>query len=293
MLGNIAKKQMAPQKSVVTTRLADCLIEGLGKSDREAVPPHSGMWFRSSGIPYLCPRLYALALRDEFLVNEPPDADLMWTFGVGTAFHTQFQEDYLQRLGDVFQGWWRDRDKGTVHKGTTIHDHDETLSHLWIPKPTEEWQGTNHEYVELEFRNEEYRITGHCDGVLVWPDSDPEILEIKTINTRGFDFVDPIMGGKPKVEHVAQAQAYMWLSGLTKARILYIKKDLSVGPRKVMCEHLIERDESIIDGIKSMLKECASVVDNGVDDLPARLPECRTKTSGKARWCAGKGPCFR
>ena len=127
----------------------------------------------------------------------------------------------------------------------------------------------------------------------MWPDDEPEILEIKTINERGFGYVDPIMGGRPKVEHVAQVQAYMWLSGLKRARILYIKKDLSVGPDKVMCEHVVERDESIIDGIKAMLVECARVVDGELDSIPDRLPECKSKTSTKARWCAGKNPCFQ
>lgn len=289
MLGNIAKMNMAPQKSVLTTKLTDALMEGLAAPDRDSPIPEAGMWFRSSGIPYLCPRMYALAIRDQFTLNENPDAELTWVFGTGTAFHTQFQEDYLQRLGSVFQGWWRNRKDGSVHKGAAIHDHDDTLQNLWTGRP----EGGDYEYVELEFRCEEFRLTGHCDGVLVWGDDSPdEILEIKTINSRGFDFVDPIAGGKPKVEHVAQVQAYMWLSGLTRARILYIKKDLSVrDPKKVLCEHLIERDESIISSIKEMLLECTSVVDNG-GEVPPRLPECRTKTSSKARYCSGRDACF-
>lgn len=292
MLGDITRKQSLPQKSVVSTKLKDAIIQALGEG-RQDSPPSAGMSFRSSSIPYLCPRMYALALRDKFATFTNPDAALSWTFGTGTAFHTQFQEDYLQRLpGGVFQGWWRDRDTGVVHKGPS-NDLGDSLSHVWIPRPTDAALGTDHEYVELEFYNEEYRLSGHCDGILVWPDGQSEVLEIKTINSRGFDFVDPFMGGKPKAEHVAQVQAYMWLSGVDKARIFYVKKDLTKGPADVMCEHLIERDDAIIDAIKVMLIECAAIVDAPEGSpVPDRLPDCRTKSSSKARWCVARDPCF-
>ena len=283
MLGNITRRKDEPQKPVKSTRLKDAILEGLGKG-RPQVPVQKGDYFRSSSIPRLCPRMYALALKDNLDVGLNPDARLRWVFGVGTACHTQFQEEWLQTIGEVFQGWWRDR--ATVKRMSESLGGD--LSYLWRPRP----KGLDCEYVELEFKSDEFRLTGHCDGVLVWDDQDVEILEIKTINSWGFKSVDPITGGKPKVEHVAQVQAYMWMSGLKRARILYVKKDLSVGPDEVMCEHVVERDESIIESIKDMLVECAQVIDGEYVGVPPRLDECRTKSSPRAKYCVAQKHCF-
>jgi len=210
----------------------------------------------------------------------------MWTFGVGTAFHTQFQEEFLQNLPkDVFQGWWRNRADGQVTKGEKMLG-SLTLQNKWCPRP----KGGDYEYVELEFYSKAYRLSGHCDGVLMWPDTEPEIFELKTIGAHRWHYVDPVCGGNPDVGHVAQVQAYMWLSGVRKARIMYVKKDLSAKPRKVLCEHLVEYDEEIVAGIQKVLQECALIVDGPQDGaLPARLPECRTKAKA---FCKGGAACF-
>ncbi len=293
MLGDALRKDKGLKSAFLnrapqTRRLSDSVVKAMGMG-RNGPPPRAGMNFRCSGIPYLCPRMYAMALRGMMTLGEAPDSNLAWTFGTGTAFHTQFQEDYLQRLPkQVFQGWWRNRATGKVVKGEKLNGST-TLSHKWCAKPED---GEDYEYVELEFYSKAHRLTGHCDGVLVWPDTGPEIFELKTISAHGYKRVDPNNMGTPKAEHVAQVQAYMWLTGLRQARIMYLCKDLTKTPDKVLCEHLVEYDEEAVKAIQGMLGGCVVAVDAPQDGpLPDRLPECQTRSKSRM-YCDGKSACF-
>lgn len=252
------------------------------------------MWFRSSGLAQMCPRMYALAKAHGADLGQEVDHDLAWVFGTGTAIHNHWQNEYLPTLGDVFQGWWASKD-GSIHRGKSI---DGPLSHGWVPSPE-----PGLEYVELEFSDSRLRLTGHCDGVLVWPDGETEILELKTISEKGFSYVNGGIGHHPKAAHVLQVHAYMMFTGLERARIVYIRKSLDNTMRDCLHEHLIERDERVIDIVVEMLKDCAEVVDTDLESLtpierlawPAsqpRLEDCSSPKSYRAIGCAMKGRCF-
>lgn len=316
LLASIVKDQKKPQQSVIKPRLAAALMEGMAKFEGsvpavESDPPGEDVAFRMSGLEKLCPRMYALAVREEFGLRTVLDAESRWILGTGTAFHTQFQEDYLQTLGDVFQGWWRCKGCGHVHQGEKLDEG--MLPFMWIPKPKlcsvvdygpKPCESTEFEYVELEFEDKEHRITGHCDGVLVWGPDDVELLELKTINERGFQYVDPMLGGKPRSGHVIQTHGYLWAveeTGLSRVRVVYIKK--SYDPMaQVLAEHVIEKNQEYIDGIKAMLKASAEAVQAEVryrlkvvedqPSLPDKLPECKRKSDYRAKYCNAKDPCF-
>lgn len=289
MLGKVLLTQSTPKIRQTSSKLRVSLKKGLARPD-DSLPPKAGHWFRSSGLPKLCPRMYALAMQQAFSVGMEVDAELGWTFGIGTAIHRQFQEEFLRTLPKgVFQGWWRNRATGYVVKGDSLpmgHNGD-FLSHSWMQMP--EGDSDDYEYVELSFRNTEYRLTGHCDGVLVWPDEGPEIFELKTINENGYRYVDPDNGGNPKSDHVLQAQAYMWMSGIDRARIVYFCKRFG-SIDDMLCEHVIYRDDKIIDSIKKHLKDSIDALDNGT--MPNRLAECRSKSSDRAKYCPARIQCF-
>jgi hypothetical protein len=290
MLGSVLRTQSTPRVRSISSKLRDAMKLGLVRSD-ESGPPKSGDWFRASGLPKLCPRMYALAMRDAFSIGTEVDAELGWVFGIGTAIHTQFQEEFLRNLPEgVFQGWWRDRESGAVIKGDSLAlgHNGQFLPHGWVPMP-KTGGSDRYEYVELSFRSAEYRFTGHCDGILVWPDDGPEIFELKTINENGYAYVDPEHGGSPKAEHILQAQAYMWMSGIDRARIVYFCKKFGKIDDMV-CEHIVHRDDKIIGMIQAMLKETIAALDSGV--VPDRLVECRTKSSDRAKYCPAKASCF-
>ena len=244
---------------------------------------------------YVCPRMYALSRLHQEPIKRTVDADLAWIFGTGTAIHTHWQNDYLLTLGDVFQGWW-DSEDGLQARGERL---DGPLLHKWIPSP-----GPGFQYVELEFTEPRLRLTGHCDGILCWPDEDPEVLELKTISNRGFDYVNSLDGFMPRAEHVLQVHAYLLFTGLERARLVYISKDLNKSMMEGISEHVVMRDDRIIHLISEMLEKCISVLDHPIKNLTpvetqswveslARLPECETKKSRRAINCAMKGYCFQ
>ena len=162
------------------------------------------------------------------------------------------------------------------------------MSHKWTTRPSGDWT-----YEELEFVNDEYRLTGHMDGVLVWGEDDIEALELKTISSRGYDNVDTALGGRPKREHIIQVQSYMWLTGLQKARLVYINKDLNKLFPEGICEHVVERDEAQIKLIQGMLKDCATAADLGLDvPLYDRIEACPKKSAYRAKDCKVRDYCF-
>ena len=290
MLGHVLKAQLQPQVVTTSTKFRDCLVDVALVEERISLPPTEDEKFRCSGVHNICPRMYALALRDQFSLGMSVDAKLGWIFGTGTAMHTQFQEHYLRRFPEgVFQGWWRDRSSGKVLRGDMVKDGGDPLAYSWIPAPEGK---AGYEYVELEFYSSDYRLSGHCDGVLCWPDEDePEILELKTINSFGFSYVDPSIGGKPKADHVIQANAYMWLTGLNRARIVYIKKDYTASPGESICEHVIYKDDKVIEGIKQTIDETIAALKSG--EMPDKLSDCQRKTSPRAKYCSAKTQCFK
>lgn len=99
--------------------------------------------------------------------------------------------------------------------------------------------------------DEEYMFSGHCDGVLDI-DGTRVLLEIKTINERGFKWIK-----EPKQEHYFQAQAYLHflekLYNIRAEKVLFIyvnrnSDNLDFKP------FFIDRDESAIEMILNKLK---------------------------------------
>ena len=317
LLAEILKEQAQPGQVEASRRLVDALSASMPETRESST---EDALFRMSGLEKLCPRMHVLALRDG-IPPESLDAEKRWILGTGTAFHRQFQEDYLQTLGDVFQGWWRCRRCGSMHHGEKLEG---MLPYGWIPKPKlcmgpvchklGEQEHCDFEYVELGFWNDEHRISGHCDGVLVWAEDDIELLELKTINERGFTYVDPMLGGKPKSGHVIQCHGYLWGAegtGAERVRVVYIKKSYEA-MAQVLCEHVVKKRPEHIESIKKMLKDSAEGVQQVVEYLrlkleaegegleappespvPDRLTECGKRSDSRARYCPAKSACFK
>jgi hypothetical protein len=201
------------------------------------------------------------------------------------------QGELLPTLGPVQQGGWkRERQDGTVERvpGLTAGPWTEA-GRGWGPRPPGDWW----EFVEPKGRIPEVRLVGKWDGVLVWPDSAPEVLEIKTIREDLFATVNPLAGGRPKADHVLQCHAYLWMSGLDRARIVYIAKG-SGELRNVTAEHLIVRDEAAIRTLDALLRECHAALHAALAGapLPDRPAICRIKSDPRARRCDCRDACF-
>ena len=110
------------------------------------------------------------------------------------------------------------------------------------------------------------------------------ILEGKSINPKGAWEVRSC----PKLDHVVQAQCYMWLTGLQWAKLVYWDK-AGMG-LSALIEHTVERDEETIDTVKSILKEIWSGVRFEAERLPARI--CERRDAPRAESCAIADKCF-
>ena len=319
------------EKTEVDTTLLDLLKKNMGVNDieRKETDVSATMSFRSSGLGIFCKRKHLLAsLFGEPLDAKGIDAKASWIFGIGTAYHYQFQNGYLRSLGNVLKGHWKCKKCGNIHMGGLGDEIGYLGGHSnmniayngkWIDHPekcSNCGREEQMEYIELEFRDHANNVTGHCDGILDFgDDSENEVLELKTINN--LSYVDPSMGAKPKKEHVEQVNAYMHYSGLKKARIVYILKGEN-DFRKAIVEHVVYYDKEMMSKIFIMLRETRDLLaklyhhedffdqpvntknakgfraipDSLKELLPGRCIECQTKTSFKAKYCSRKKECF-
>jgi hypothetical protein len=138
-------------------------------------------------------------------------------------------------------------------------------------------------FTEQFIYDPKYRLSGHPDGFL-WVDDLPGlgILELKSINPRGAWEVR----GCPKLDHVVQAQCYMWLTGCRWAVILYWDK--AGQGMSSFIEHTIEYDEDHVDAIRKLVRLIWDGVAGG--DFPDRI--CGSPTCARAQLCSVAKPCF-
>jgi len=122
------------------------------------------------------------------------------------------------------------------------------------------------ERVELKVNND-LTVIGHIDGI-IYIDKKPMILDIKSINTRGFkEAVD----GFPRPDYIAQVNGYMAATGTDKAVLWMYNKDTS--HRAAL---IIDRDEEVIEGVKERF---LSVKNSNLDNLPDRMYEPQEEIS--------------
>lgn len=121
---------------------------------------------------------------------------------------------------------------------------------------------------EAPIVNPKLRIIGHADGILLI-DGIKYLLEIKTINSRGFTMLTG-----PKYEHKLQITAYMKALGLKWAVVLYYSKDDS----KVK-EFVIQYDEEVY------LREVAPRIETYFKSIRSRSIPDREGTSVNAFPC--------
>jgi hypothetical protein len=261
---------------------------------------------RASGLAKMCPRAYALAAEHGRALGEVIPAASVHAMAVGEAVHAAFQARVLTLGGSLFQGWWeRDvpmfalSDPGR-HLDRAIEracgDRLEgSLPYRWIPRPV----GEGWRYCELAFHEPLDGITGHCDGVLVWPDGRVELLEVKTISDQGYRRVDPWLGGHPLLDHLVQVQVYLALAGLDRARLVYLNKGLlDEAGFGAWVEWEVARDDAVVAqvrgqvrGMRAALRQVAAG-QTGVGQALVRRADCARPGLVRAKRCPVRDLCF-
>jgi len=344
MLGKNLREMQGPRLLTTTTKLTDAILENWTEErtvQRPSLKPCPGeewreFWLYASSAHDWCPRLYALYtafLRDGLDFGELLNADTLWNFGQGHVYHDLFQQKILPSLEGVLMGSWerfvrkpefsRETVVREVSPGGSLREDGARVERGWGFRP----QGDGWRYFESKIRFDRERVVVKLDGILAWPDAPHEVLEMKTEKLEARESLNPAMGGTPRVKHVIQANIGMWATGLTRARILYIFKG-APNLQLALLEHVIERDDNLIERIKARAFDCTCAV-RGMEEhidrewtkivqplaqpfadddakekamaafklglwdaVPPRLDDCPMKSKGRAKNCAGRDLCF-
>lgn len=268
-----------------------------------------GWWLSTSGLADMCPRAEVLAevtgtvRKSGFSDN----ASKALAAVQGTALHWAVQNTLLR---PYLVGVWRCQRCG--HRQGRSASVDEPLQRLYR-LPAREWTSVEHDefrvlcaerlarlvscpvdpcgcggeqwtYEEIWLGDSRYRFGGHPDGFLRLPWSEElQLFEFKTIRSEDLHKVREV----PLAGHIVQVNAYMALTGLTSAIVLYWGKGLS-GVRGLV-EHRVLRDEDLISGIRAHAGQVRDAFIGGIS--PARV--CEHAFVARARACALRAVCFR
>lgn len=132
--------------------------------------------------------------------------------------------------------------------------------------------------IEVPVYDSHYRIEGSMDGV---NRKENWMFELK--GTSQFKQIQQ-KGALPA--HIKQVHAYLFVSGIPEAVILYEDKS-----NQQWQEITIQRDEEIIDEITSILQILNEAIDN--ETLPERLTDCENKTGATYNSCQYASICHR
>ena len=172
-----------------------------------------------------------------------------FTFDVGHALHSWWQERYLGPRQELI-GDWACMSCECPHCATVL---DKIVSALSLADKKKVWDNCGHchgtgrkvthglmplncdcgvpwqdaiRYLELAVVDEELDYVGHCDGILAHKPK-KRLFEFKTMSAYEYDKLikrtGPYKNG-PKLDHVVQAHAYMGPLGLDEALIVYENK---------------------------------------------------------------------
>jgi hypothetical protein len=119
-----------------------------------------------------------------------------------------------------------------------------------------------------------YEIHGHLDGMIQEPGQEMTlcVLEIKSINPRGFDRLDT---EGPDYAYLCQVTGYMRSLGLTRARILYENKATS---------HL---DEWVVEYSPELMQEIEERFASVIRATPENLPDREYQPEVETEWVRG------
>jgi hypothetical protein len=290
-------------KSVVDASLRKLIQRGLPRTSLIGLQPlpekgNPETYFRASMLGMGCARKEALKISLNLAEKRTVDGGLAMIFAKGHAAHHLHQEHLIPAVArPAMVGWWKLGDKllSTGPDGNpSLWGYDEAVELLGGPP----------DYVEPHLVDHSSLLKGHPDLILNWskvpdaPYGSPRGLEIVEFKTRmGFSFVwnavDPSMGGKPLGKHVLQVQAYMMMSGIKRARIVYLRKGDHQDIEDSYAEHVIRADPAAQKEIKLMLKEWRAAIEAAYSTgaVPPRTM-CTSFSGPLAKECPLRYRCF-
>jgi hypothetical protein len=287
------------------------LIAARLREDQECLPVTPAIsgkpetYFRASALGQVCGRAVALQIVNRLKIRGDLDPATLHLFAKGRAYHRMHQEDILPVIADRgLLGWWRSP-HGSVHG-----NNPDGTPMLWTAKSASEELGVPArflQYVEATCFNHDLMLRGHPDAIIDWgaldfshPDhhGGREIVELKSRHDSDWmwNAVDPEMGGKPLDSHVLQVEAYMLLTGIDHARIIYMKKgddELSEGLHASYAEWRVTANPGKAEAIRKYLIAYHELVAKAhIEKAVPKNTRCADFTKGMAAKCPMRHPCF-
>jgi len=131
---------------------------------------------------------------------------------------------------------------------------------------------------EVQVRDDENKIIGHCDGVLRLPKAGNPLLEIKTISPNQFPGLKA-----PKPEHIEQAQLYM--HALKKRAVVFVYYNKGSSELK---EYTVAYSAALVKVLIARINDQRSNIASKV--LPSR--DGRTPYHMQCKYCSFSPLCF-
>lgn len=271
-------------------KLVDLIHQALSEK-RVKHPMREDDWVRVSSIGSMCPREEVLVAKHHLLREEYIGGDQGINFALGHAVHWMMQNRAVGLTGALVGSWrctWCGETYGSRAKGLLpmpvscircgaisgdaprVHNRpDGSRPNAFL-------------YVEEFVGNEEFKIGGHPDGYLA-SENDTWLLEFKSTNDNNFRKYKE----SPDFVHVIQAQCYLWLTGLRKAKIVYFNKNGSKD--SFIREHDMNYDPEVIERVQQTIREVRAGIVGG--PTPERTI-CFEYDCSRAINCKARDYCF-
>jgi len=258
--------------------------------ERDASPLNKDSWIRVSGLAMLCCREEVLCSRNGVIREDNISANLMMIFEHGHGLHWDLQNRVLP-LTKTLYGRWLCGGCGHRHGGNDQwstqtmggFEGEQMLRPVTCTKCGASLTSDNSLYIEQWIKNPEYRLAGHPDGFLRLEGMPGlGVLEVKSISPRGAWEVRNCA----KLDHVTQAQCYMWMTGCRWGKVLYWDK--GTNGMSGLIEHTVEYDEDHVEAMQNLVRDIWSGIEGG--KLPDRI--CSSPDCKRAELCSVSTACF-
>lgn len=273
-------------------RVTDLIHRALAENRKSGPMLHED-WIRVSSIGSMCPREEVLCSKNNVIRERSFDGDAGLNFGLGNAIHWLFQNRALAPTGRLIGSWrctWCGETYGS--QATQLVPRPDRCIRCGAiageaprsgGRPSVEIHPLAFLYVEEFVGNEEYRIGGHPDGFMS-SSEEPILLEFKSANDRNFfKYKDT-----PDFVHVIQSQIYLWLTGLKRAKIIYLNKNGSKD--NFLREHDLLYDAEVVERVQAAVRSVRDGIGGGL--VPARTV-CADPSCQRAIGCKVRDICFR
>lgn len=223
-------------------------------------------WLEKNADPTYSPEAIAFAAA-ELAGTENSDSGPKVKMFRASGMNGCMRQRIFQRSGMEQQTPPNARTANIFHTGNFIHLKWQMagMSEGWLAQP------------EVAMECEDLQLRGHTDGILF----DGSLLEIKSINSRGFDRVykDGV-----KEDHKMQATAYLYMQDKKAISFIYENKDNQEWYEIRYMRNSKDEDE--------MLKQMKTLVQYWEDDrLPRILSSCERKEGTNYNYCPFKKEC--